>query len=174
MVLARKNMTEIVNKVAQSGLISLDIKDFYPKGERVAIDLKDQLWQGLVLKEKDFRAWVKEHNWSSYADQHVSVHCSVDAIVPTWAYMLVVSDLNDIAATVSFSSPSEHEMNVVQQHIQSLDFSEYKDQRVIIKGCSDIAAPEVAFTELTKALKPIVKSLMFGEACSSVPVFKRR
>jgi len=167
-------LEEIINKVAKSGLISLDIKDFYPKGERATIDLKEQLWQGLVLKEKDFRAWVKEHNWSQYKAQHVGIYCSADAIVPTWAYMLVATELEGLSASVNFGSAQAIESAVVQNYMQNLDFSEYKDQRLIIKGCSDIAAPEVAFTELTKALKPVVKSLMFGEACSSVPVYKRR
>ncbi len=167
-------MEEIVNKVAKSGLVSVDIKDFYPKGKRVLIDLKGQLWQELVLKEKDFRAWVKEHDWDDYKDQHVGVFCSADAIVPTWAYMLVASELEPVAASVNFGNAEALEAAVIQQHIKNLDLSEYNDQRVIVKGCSDIAAPEVAFLELTKALKPVVKSLMFGEACSSVPVFKRR
>jgi len=167
-------LEEIINKVAQSGLVSLDIKDFYPKGVRTVIDLKEQLWQELVLKEKDFRAWVKSHDWSHYKDQHVAVWCSADAIVPTWAFMLVASELEEVAASVTFGNAEALEAAVVQQHIQKLDLSEYQDQRVIVKGCSDIAAAEVAFLELTKALKPVVKSLMFGEACSSVPVFKRR
>lgn len=152
----------------------MDIKDFYPRGERVVIDLRDQLWQELVLKEKDFRAWVKGHDWLTYKDQYVGVFCSADAIVPTWAFMLVASELEPLAASVTFGNMEALEVSVVQNHIKSLDLSEYRDQRVIVKGCSDIAAPEVAFLEFTKALRPVVKSLMFGEACSSVPVFKKR
>tara|TARA_B100000768_G_C11283511_1_gene380288 strand:+ start:4642 stop:5145 length:504 start_codon:yes stop_codon:yes gene_type:complete len=167
-------MEEIVNKVALAGLISLDIKDFYPKGVRASIDLKAQLWQGLVLKEKDFRVWVKETDWTEYEEKHVGVWCSADAIVPTWAYMLVASSLEGIASSIIFGDSEFLEASVVQNHIQNLDLAEYKDQRVIVKGCSDISAAEVAFLELTKALKPVVKSLMFGEACSSVPVYKRR
>jgi len=167
-------MEEIINKVALAGLVSLDIKDFYPKGVRATIDLKDQLWQELVLKEKDFRVWVKETDWTEYEGKHVGVWCSADAIVPTWAFMLVASSLEGIAGSITFGDRESLEAAVVQNHIQNLDLSEYKDQRVIVKGCSDISAAEVAFLELTKALKPVVKSLMFGEACSSVPVYKRR
>jgi len=167
-------MEEIVNKVAKSGLTSLDVKDFYPNGIRTSIDLKSQLWQELVLKEKEFRAWVKQTDWTEFEGKHVGVWCSADAIVPTWAYMLVASSLEGVASSITFGDENVLEASVVQNHIQSLDFSKYKDQRVIIKGCSDISAAEVAFLELTKALKPLVKSLMFGEACSSVPVYKRR
>ena len=167
-------MEEIINKVAKAGLISLDIKDFYPRGIRATIDLKEQLWQELVLKEKDFRSWVKQFDWNKFQGQNVGVWCSADAIVPTWAYMLIATELEGIADFIAFGNEEKLEVALVQSHIQSLDLTEYKDQRVIIKGCSDISAAEVAFLELTKALKPIVKSLMFGEACSSVPVYKKR
>ncbi len=167
-------MEEIVNKVAESGLISLDVKDFYPTGERIVIDLKHQLFQELVLREKDFRQWCKSNDWSQYKNTHVGVHCSSDAIVPTWAYMLVANHLEGIAASIHFGDQDSLEKQLVVTYLSSLDFSDYTDQRVIIKGCSEIAEPEIAFLELTTRLKPLVKSLMFGEACSSVPIYKRR
>lgn len=166
-------MSEIVNKVAKSGLMSIDIKDYYPKFSIVPIDLKDQLFQGFVLREKDFRAWCKDHDWSQYEEKHVALHCNADAIIPVWAYMLVTQHLEPLAATVAYGSVAEVERNLVAHHFQNLDVSEFKDQRVIIKGCSEINESEAAFSAFTARLKPVVKTLMFGEACSSVPIYKK-
>lgn len=167
-------MDEIVNKVANAGLNSIDIKDYYPKLTIVSIDLKDQLFQGLVLREKDFRAWCKEHDWNQYSDAHVALHCSAEAIIPVWAFMLVTQHLDGVVATVNFGTLSECERLLVSEHFQNLDVSEFQDERVIIKGCSEINESETAFSAFTARLKPVVKSLMFGEACSSVPIYKRR
>lgn len=167
-------MDEIVNKVASSGLVSVDIKDYYPKGIRKTIDLKEHLFQELVLREKDFRSWCKYNDWGQFENMHVGVFCSSEAIIPTWAYMLVASYLEGIAETVHFGDLDSLEEQLVTSHIQGLDFSELTDKRVIVKGCSEINKPELAFLKLTMRLKPIVKSLMFGEACSSVPIYKKR
>lgn len=166
-------MAEIINKVAKSGLISIDIKDYYPRLKITSINLKEQLFQGFVLKEKDFRDWCKALDWSQYEDNHVALHCSADAIIPVWAYMLVTQHIEGLAKSISYGSPAEVEKSLVSEHFRNLDVSEFTDQRVIIKGCSEIGAPETAFLEFTAKLKPVVKSLMFGEACSSVPIYKK-
>ena len=166
-------MSEIINKVASSGLKSIDIKDYYPRLDIVSIDLKEQLFQGFVLREKDFRTWCKDLDWNQFEDKHIALHCTADAIIPVWAYMLVTQSLEGVAQSVSFGNQSETERNLVAQHFLNLDVSEFKDQRVIIKGCSEINEPETAFLSFTACLKPLVKSLMFGEACSSVPIYKK-
>ena len=167
-------MTEIRNRVKESGLITLDLGDFKPSGQMLSIDLADQLWQGLVLKEKDFRTWISSNNWDEYADKNVHVHCSVDAIIPTWAYMLVGSELNKVSANFVIGTKEDLEKALILTKIQSLDLSEFNDGRIIIKGCSDISAPEYAMTELCKRLQTVAKSIMYGEPCSTVPVFKRK
>lgn len=165
---------EIVNKVAQSGLVQLDMKDFYPPGIRSEIDLKEQLWQGLALKEHDFRSWIKEHDWSAYQDHFVSVHCSADAIIPNWAYMLVSSALAPFAKKVVAGDRKALESILFEEFLQELDLEAYRDERLIIKGCTDLPIPEHAYLALTTALSEVAKSVMFGEPCSTVPVFKRR
>ena len=162
------------NKVAESSLISLDLASYYPAGERVVFDIKDQLFQGLMLREKDFREFVKTHNWSLYATKHVAIHCSTDAIVPTWAYMLVSSKLHGIAAFVSVGSKEALEKEMIKQTIEGMDVTSFKEGRVIIKGCSDISSPEYAMSLLVQRLQPVVKSIMYGEPCSTVPVYKRK
>lgn len=167
-------MNEIVNRVKESGLISMDLADFKPKEQIVEIDIAGQLWQGLVLKEKDFRAWIKAHDWAQYDGKAVFVHCSVDAIVPTWAYMLVASHLQDHCADFVIGTQLDLEKQLIRKKMEQLNLSDYRDGRVIIKGCSDIASPEFAMVELLRLLQPVVKSVMYGEPCSTVPVFKRK
>ena len=168
-------MSEIINKVAQSGLITLDLEELLDKNNRrLGIDLADQLFQGLVLREKDFRAFVKEHDWSQYDSAYVHVHCSADAIIPNWAYMLVVSKLSDIASLVVLGGVEELEKEVLRQKMDQINFSEYQDAKMVIKGCSDLKTPEYAFFEISKRLLPYVSSLMYGEPCSTVPVFKKK
>jgi len=167
-------MDEIVNRVKESGLISIDLASYKPTEEIVEVDIATQLWQGLVLKEKDFRAWIKEHDWSLYATKAVYVHCSVDAIVPTWAYMLVGSKLQESGAKYVIGDRTDLEKQLIQANILAEDISDYKDGRIIIKGCSDISCPEFAMVELVRHLQPISKSIMYGEPCSTVPVFKRK
>lgn len=167
-------MEPIRNKVKESGLITLDLENFKPDIEVVEIDIADQLWQGIALKEKDFRSWIKENDWNKYEGVAVNIHCSADAIVPTWAYMLVSAQLNSIASKVMVGSKESLLEALITDKIQGLDLSEYKDGRVIIKGCSDITSPAYSMVELVKHLQPVVKSIMYGEPCSAVPVFKKR
>lgn len=167
-------MDEIVNRVKESGLIAMDLADFKPKAEFVGIDLADQLWQGLVLKEKDFRAWIKSNDWDSYASKAVYVHCSADAIIPTWAYMLVASKLQESGAVYVIGNAEALSSKLLMDKIHALDLSEYQDGRIIIKGCADVPQPEVAMSELVRKLQPVAKSIMYGEPCSTVPVFKRK
>lgn len=163
----------IINKVAQSGLINIDLEDYYPKGKRMIIDISEALFQGLLLKEKDFRAWVKEHNWEQYKDAYLAVHCSTDAIVPVWAYMLVASSLDNLAKKVVFGTLEELETLIFSQIIHDLDVSEWVDKRLIIKGCGNLPVPRSAYVMITNKLRPIAKSIMYGEACSTVPIYKK-
>ena len=166
-------MEEIVNKVAASGLMTIDLEELYPSGERVSIDLAAQLWQGLALREKDFRAWILSNDWSQYTSKHVAVHCSVDAIIPAWAYMLVASSLSGHATTVLHGSLQELEMHLFRSVIDALDIAKYVDKRCVVKGCSNLPVPQAAYTHLVMKLRPVVRSIMFGEPCSTVPVYKR-
>ena len=166
-------MGEIVNKVAQSGIQTIDLGTYYPEGKRHFIDLKDQLWQGLALKEQEFRTFVKEHDWTRYQDGHVGVFCSADAIIPTWAYMLIASFLSGIATTIHFGDSESLEARLWTESLKEINPAEYEDARVVIKGCSDRYVSPSAFLELSAKLKPLVRSLMFGEPCSTVPIFKR-
>ena len=167
-------MEPIVNKVAQSGLNGFDLADLYPKGERVVYDIKDNLFHGLILREKDFRQFVKEHDWSLYQGKHVALVCSTDAIVPTWAYMLLANKLAPFAETVAFGTPDTLETLLFEKAIAGLDIEQYRDQRVVVKGCGEIDIPVSAFVELTTRLTQVAKSIMYGEPCSTVPIFKRK
>lgn len=166
-------MAEIVNKVQKSGLVQLDLADFKPKTPIVEIDLKENLWQGLALKEKDFRAFVKEHDWAQYRDKAVGVFCSVDAIIPTWAYMLVISKLQQEEVMAFVGDEKSVEKELIKQNIDATDTDEYQDAKLIIKGCADIADPSYTMSELLKKLQPVASSIMYGEPCSTVPVYKR-
>jgi len=165
---------EIKNKVKESGIIQLDLADFKPKNELVGIDLSERLYQGLILKEKDFRLWLKENNWQQYEGKAVFIYCSAEAIIPTWAYMLVISMLMPYTEQVLAGTRIDLEKKMIQDNIVSMDLSTMTDQRVIIKGCSDIASPEFAMSELVRVLQPVVKSIMYGEPCSTVPIFKKK
>jgi|SRR5690554_675679 len=167
-------MGEIVNKIKESGLIQMDLADFKPQDDIVLFDIKDQLWKGIALKEKDFRNFIKTNDWSQYHDKVVGVYCSVDAIIPTWAYMLVVSRLEQEGVKVYIGDKKEVEKQLTLENIKSLSTNEYADERIIIKGCSDISHPAFAMSELVKHLQPVAKSIMYGEPCSTVPVYKKR
>ena len=164
----------IINKVAQSGLVTLDPAQFYPKGERVIYDIKDNLFQGLILREKDFREFVKDHDWTQYTGKNVGITCSADAIVPAWAYMLLANRMAPYADEVVFGDTEVLETVLFIKGIENLDAEQYRDQRLVIKGCGDVDVPVSAYVELTKKLTPVVKSLMFGEPCSTVPLYKRK
>ncbi|WP_417362696.1 DUF2480 family protein [Galbibacter sp.] len=165
---------EIRNRVAESILETFNLEEFYPEGERVLFDIKDWLDQGFILKEKQFRALAEDHNWEQYQDTYVALHCSTDAIVPTWAYMLITTKLNPYCKKVVLGSLDTLESLVYREIIQELDLSRYKDKPVIVKGCSKKAVPVDAYLFITSRLQKVAKSVMFGEACSSVPLYKRK
>ncbi|MCB0399437.1 MAG: DUF2480 family protein [Winogradskyella sp.] len=165
---------EIINRVANSKLKVIDLEDFYPKGKRILFDIKDWLLEGLVLREKDFRSHVAEHYWSQYKDCYVALHCSMDAIVPDWAYMLISLELQGFSKLTVIGSLDHLESTLYTTIISELDLSTYQDLPVIIKGCSNKPVPANALVLLSQKLKPIAKSIMFGEACSAVPLFKRK
>ena len=162
----------IVNKVANSGLVNIDLEDYYPKGKRIQIDIKSQLFQELILREKDFRIWIQSHDWNQYKDAYVAVFCSADAIVPVWAYMLISAQLEPLAKRVVFGDLGTLEAELYKEIVDNLDVSEFADKRLIIKGCGNLPVPRAAFLMLTNKLRPIAKSIMYGEACSTVPIYK--
>jgi hypothetical protein len=165
----------ILNKVAESGLVSLDLQDFLPVvGEQAMIDLKDFLFMGLILKEKDFRTALQNYDWSAFAGKKVAVYCSADAIIPAWAYMLVASYLQPVAGFVFLGDPAALGKRLLLDAIAALPAEEYADKRVVIKGCGDSEIPPDAYLAITLKLRPVVKSIMYGEPCSTVPVFKRK
>ena len=164
----------LINKVAQSGLITLDLEDLFPKEEILEFNMKDFLFRGLILKEKEFREALKQHDWSLYANKITAVFCSTDAILPQWAFMLVASYLSAQTDKIYFGSKENVEYNLFLQNIKNTDENKYKDERVIIKGCGTKTVTGEAYLEITKKLQPVVKSLMFGEPCSTVPVYKRK
>lgn len=164
---------EIVNRVANSGLISLDLEEYYHPGERVVYDLKDNLYQGMILREKDFREFLKEYDWSSYQGKNVAILCSEDAIVPTWAYMLLATKLEPYAHMFVFGDLADLEKKLFYEALSHLDLEPYRGARVVVKGCSKHPVPIDAYVEVTRLLKPLVQSLMFGEPCSTVPLYKR-
>lgn len=165
---------QIKNKVADSGLVDFNLEDYYAKGPRAIVDIKDQLWQGLILREDDFRAFIKDTNWSSYQDKYVAVYCSADAIVPLWAYMLVTQALNPYAKKVVYGNLEALETALYAEAIAQLDVEEFRDKRIIVKGCSKYPVPASAYVAITAHLRPVAKSIMFGEACSTVPVYKSK
>jgi hypothetical protein len=167
-------LNEIVNKVAASGLISLDIQDLLPKEERVVLDIAPVLWQGLVLKEKDFRAFIAEHDWSAYQNKNLSFYCSADAIIPTWAWMLLTTAAQPFAKRICFGNEAQHINQLLSDAIRNLNVNAYEGARVVVKGCSELPVNESIYVLLTERLLPHVKSLMFGEPCSTVPLFKKK
>lgn len=164
----------IENKVAKSGLITLEISSFVPKEPILEVDINDHLWEGIALREKDFRDFVKNNDWGKYQDAFVSVHCSADAIIPNWAYMLLASELTGRAREIFFGTPDEFQKTRIVQAIKTLDTKDYEDERVIVKGCGNEWIDYAAYGYITTVLKPVVKSLMFGEPCSTVPIYKKR
>lgn len=164
----------LVNRVANSGLITLKLEEFYPEHEMVKFDLKDYLYMELVLKEKDFRQQIVEHDWSQYQDKVVLIGCSSDAIIPTWAYMLVSIEAARYAEDTYVGDQEAYLAQYYDRSIRDLDLSQYEDQRIVIKGCSDHPVPPHAYQALARRLTPIAKSIMYGEPCSTVPLYKRK
>lgn len=165
---------EIINRVAKSNLVTVNLEDYYPSGKRIVLDLKNWLYEGLVLKEKEFRAHVKTHDWSIYDNCYVAIVCTSDAIVPAWAFMLVSIQLHPFVKKVVIGDLQQLESSIYQEIISNLELSEFKDKPVIIKGCANKPIPVNAYIWLSNKLLPYAKSVMYGEACSSVPLYKKR
>lgn len=165
---------EIINKVSRSDLITIDLEEFYPDGKRVVLDIKNWLFRGMILKEKDFRASVVKHDWSSYKDSYVAITCSEDAIIPSWAYPLVASELAPFAKKIIVGNLELLESIVFESVIQNLNVESFRDKPIVVKGCTQKSIPASAFTMLIKKLHPVARSIMYGEACSTVPIYKRK
>ena len=169
-----QNIVPIENKVASSSLITLNLEDYFNKGERVVLDIKPWLFMELILKEKDFREQVKNHDWTQYVEKNVAFVCSSDAIVPTWAYMLLAVNIDPYANRYVFGNIDVLNTILYQDALLKINPIDFEDARVIIKGCSDVPVPVSAYVEITHKLAPHVKSIMYGEACSNVPIYKRK
>ncbi len=167
-------MDEIINKVANSGIVTIDLEELYIEGERVLFDIKPHLFMEQILKEKDFREFIKTNDWSIYKDKIVGLICTADAIVPTWAYMLLTLALEPYAKRTIFGNLNEIENILFFEKLNALDVSQFKDARVVIKGCGEKEIPKNAYVQLTTLLKPVAKSIMYGEPCSTVPLYKAK
>jgi hypothetical protein len=165
---------EIVNRVSNSQLVTFDLEELFTPGERVLFDVKSLLFQELILREKDFRDFIKIHDWSQYANKYVAITCSADAVVPTWAYMLLTAALQPFASKVIFGSLQDLETALFKQSLDKIDWQRYANAKVVIKGCSKVEVPVSSYVEVTNRLRPLASSIMFGEPCSTVPVFKKK
>jgi hypothetical protein len=164
----------IINKVAESGLISIDLAQYFPTNEIVVFDIKPYLFMELILKEKDFRTSLNTIDWSIYQDKIVGIFCSADAIIPMWANMLIVANLTPFAKAIYFGDENKTRELVLLQAINNIDNSIYEDKRIVVKGCGDTPIGESAYIAITQKLRPVVKSIMYGEPCSTVPVYKKK
>lgn len=165
---------EIVNRVALSKLITIDLEDFYPKGKRIVIDISKWLHEGIILKEKEFRKSINEYDWHQYKGNYVALSCLTDAIIPSWAYLLITTKLTPFAKKIVVGNLELLETVIYQEIISNLEISSYKDKPIIIKGCTNKPIPATASVLLIQKLQPVAKSIMFGEACSTVPLFKAK
>lgn len=163
----------LVNRVAGSGLVTIDLEELYPAGEIVPFDLKVYLFMEMILKEKDFREALKAHDWSIYTGKNLAVFCSADAIIPMWAYMLVASFAAPFAGDIALTTPEQFVETAFLKKIAAMDISVYEGKRIVVKGCSDKPVPPSAYLEMTRRLQPVARSIMFGEPCSTVPVYKK-
>lgn len=163
-----------VNKVSESALVTLDLEEFYPKEDIAIFDLKDYLFMGLILKEKDFRDALKNLDVSVYTEKIVAVTCSTDAVIPMWAYMLIATYLQPVAKEIIYGTEAETKKQILLRRISTLNVNEFVDKRVVIKGCGELPIGEDAYLEATILLRPVVKSIMYGEPCSTVPIFKKK
>jgi len=164
----------IVNKVAVSGLITLDLEKYLPSAEIITFDMKDHLFMGLILKEKDFREALKNLDWSIYKDKNAAVVCSADAVIPVWAYMLVANYLQPVATEIYMGNAADMHKHLILKNLSLINTEEFQDQRVVVKGCGEIPIPDFAYAEITKLLTPVAKSIMYGEPCSTVPIYKKK
>ncbi len=169
-----KNEGEIINRVARSPLVTFDLEKYFHQGERVVFDIKDLLYEEMILKEKDFRNKVKEFDWSWFEGKNVALTCSVDAIVPTWAYMLLTIQLRPYAHMIILGSLNELESTLFREALSIIDLNKFQDKKVVIKGCGNFPVPDSAYVEITRLLTPVTSSIMYGEPCSTVPLFKKR
>jgi len=168
-------MGTIVNKVAESGIVTIDLSDYLPTADTIKVfDLKPFLFREMILKEKDYRTALQEYNWQEFSGKEVAVVCSVDAIIPVWAYMLAASYLQPFASAIFFGTLEQLTKEKLLKNIRAIDPSEFTDKRVVIKGCGEMPIPEAAYLSVTTLLRPHVKSLMYGEPCSTVPIFKKK
>jgi len=165
---------EIVNRVSESSLVTFDLEQYYQVGDRILIDIKDQLYEGLILREKEFREFIKSHDWSIYQDKFVAITCSADAIIPIWAYMLVAISVSPFARTIEFGTLDQLEEKLFKQTLSGVSWEQYRDSKVVVKGCSKVNVPTSVYVWAVAQLQPLVSSLMFGEACSTVPLYKRK
>ncbi len=163
----------IVNKVSESGLVTLDLEDYYPKEEIAVFDMKDHLFMGLILKEKEFREALKNLDLSTYSGKNVALTCTADAVIPMWAYMLAASYLEPVAKEVVFGDAAFVHKNLFLKNISKINAADYQDKRVVIKGCGELPVSEAAYVAITSMLRPVVKSIMYGEPCSTVPIYKK-
>jgi Protein of unknown function (DUF2480) len=165
---------EIINRVSNSQLVTFDLEELYTPGERVLFDIKSLLFQELILREKDFRDFIKTHDWSQYINKYVAITCSADAVVPTWAYMLLTALLQPYASLVVFGSLQDLETTLFKNALDNIEWGKYSNAKVVIKGCSKVEVPVSSYVEATNRLRPVASSIMFGEPCSTVPVFKKK
>lgn len=164
----------IVNKVSESGLVSLDLETYYPKDETAMFDLKDYLFMGMILKEKEFREALKNIDWEKYQGKNVAITCTADAIIPVWAYMLVASYLQPVAKEIVMGDEKELHKTIFLKNLSQINVAEFTGQRIVIKGCGETPIGDFAYMEITKLLQPVAKSIMYGEPCSTVPIFKKK
>lgn len=166
-------MSQFVNKVADSGIITLNLEDYFPRQAIEEFDLKDYLFMGLILKEKDFRESLKQLDIEAWRNKTIALTCSADAVIPMWAYMLVAALLQPVAENIFYGNKEQAQLQILLQNIAAINPDEFADQRVVVKGCGELPVNEAAYMEITKKLRPVAKSIMYGEPCSTVPVFKQ-
>lgn len=164
----------LINKVAESGLITIDLEKYYPKGETAVFDLKDHLFMGLILKEKEFREALKAIDWENFRNKYVAVNCTADAIIPVWAYMLVASYLQPAAKEIVMGDENELHKILFLKNLSQINVNEFADKRIVVKGCGETPIADFVYMEITKLLRPVVKSIMYGEPCSTVPIYKKK
>lgn len=165
---------EIINKVAQSGLYTLDLEDYYPKEEIVVFDLKPLLFMEMILKEKEFRAALQAIDWTQYRDKVLAVTCSVDTIIPSWAYMLVAVNAEPYVKALFLGDRNMAAQELFLANLRAIDITEFADKRIVVKGCGDLSVGGSAYLEIARRLRPVAKSILYGEACSNVPIFKKK
>jgi hypothetical protein len=164
----------IVNKVSESALTTLDLEEYYPKGETILFDMKDHLFMGLILKEKEFREALKNVDLELYRDKNVALTCTADAVIPVWAYMLVASYLQPVVKTIVFGNEDFLHKTLFLKNLSIINPADFADKRVVVKGCGELPITEIAYVEITNLLRPVVKSIMYGEPCSTVPIYKKK